>query len=244
MASSTFVFMCLALGVVVVRGQTGPSPTAVPSDKLLRFLHIVSGYQSGEKQVAQDKKKNVPNPHPLAESYAIPVYVPVLGEIPAFYMEEFINKVSIRRYITTVIENQDGNLIVTPYNITVDVKLQKNGVLDTNVILNLKKEDLSDSGRNCDGIYYEVSKNEFIGLFPDCSQSLEANNPKYFGYSNCHYSVGIVAHPGAKEGVHPVPFELNKIRKPLLPYMMKGNEKFKSSCGPTPRDRVIQWPSA
>ncbi|XP_059150232.1 uncharacterized protein LOC131937063 [Physella acuta] len=242
MASTTLLLLCLALGTGLCSGQAGQTSTGLPSAKLIRFIQSVTGYVSGEKQLTEEREKNFLHPHSLIEGYFIPVDVKIFNPIPTFYLEELVNKVTYRRHIVTVTEDNDGLIIVTPYNVTVDVKFQRNGTLDTNAVYNIKREEL-ESHENCVAVYIEVEENVFHGSWPDCYSSIELHNPKYSNIWTCHYVTTLVSHPGAKEGATPVPFILNKANRPLLPYMTRG-QVYKSTCGPKPVERELKWPSA
>ncbi|XP_059139897.1 uncharacterized protein LOC131928021 [Physella acuta] len=249
MTSLSLLLLGLALVAFLVVGQPDPQPSAtpeatvrVPSDRLLRILHLLSGFVSGVKQVEENKRRNVAHPHALVESYLIPVYVPALGQVPTFYAEEFVDNVLKRRQLVTVYEDKDANIRVTPHNITVNPRLQRNGTLDTEVLYNLTVDDIT-SNHSCSGHYDEPYENVFVGIFPDCSMGHDMNNPKIIGVTTCHYSRYVITYQGSKEGPNPVPYELNKLDVPLLPYMMAGKENFTITCGPKPLERQIQWPA-
>ncbi|XP_059150236.1 uncharacterized protein LOC131937067 [Physella acuta] len=239
MASTTLLLICLAVGVGLDNGQ---DISAIPSEKVIRFLHSLSGFFSGERQLSEEKEKNSLHQHSLVEVYYIPIDVQIFHPIPTFYMQQFVNKVTTKRHIVTVTEDDDGLIHVTPYNVTVDVSFHRNGSLDHDGVYRLRRKDVS-THPNCVAVYAEMEHAVFFGSWPDCEISLDLDNPKYSNLLTCHYTSSLVSHPGAKEGANPVPFVANKAHRELLPYMMYGRPNLESSCGPTPPGRKIEWPS-
>ncbi|XP_059150231.1 uncharacterized protein LOC131937062 [Physella acuta] len=242
MASHLLWLLCLTVVTAMVSGHTGHHSYEITTDKILRFLHSLSGYTSSEKQVTEERERNFLHPHTLLEVFFIPVDVKLFNPTPTLYFEEFINKVSHRRHILTVTEDKTGLIHVTPYNISANITFHRNGTLDLDAVYRLGPSDL-ESHPNCVAIYEEVDTNIFLGTWPDCYTSLDLHNPKFTNLWTCHFAAFLVSHADAKEGANPAPFKGSTAKIKLLPYMMNGRNHFDTSCGPTPPERIVEWPS-
>ncbi|XP_059149247.1 uncharacterized protein LOC131936333 [Physella acuta] len=233
----------LLMSCVLLTAHLAHCQSADPNEKLTKFVHLISGYFSVQKQIPSENITDVIQLRRSIEAYSIPVEIEALKPSKTFYLEQVINNITVRRQIVSVGVDSYGFIHMQPYNVSIDVNYNRTGSVEDDRVNLIKLNDLQ-TRPECEAIYEEIEENVFVGTWPECNLMREDGIPQYVVVLTCHSLVFSSTSPTrARNGTAPVLFQMYRAELRLPPYMLSETQIYNSTCGPKPATLHVDWPA-
>ncbi|XP_059173834.1 uncharacterized protein LOC131954271 [Physella acuta] len=196
------------------------------SEAFSNLLYVLNGKFSDLRLV--EAYKNIDDPDvdvPIAEVLmAMPVEIPALAPAVTYFMEEYFERTLLRRLISVLWENSNGEMFMQPYNITSPSNNMSRSFTQDQIKL-LTWNDLK-TRQECKAKFERKGLHTFTSFLPDCDDKENGVVPKYVMTWSCNSLLFIANNPNQDEySAAPIVNIRESSRFPFPPYLKEVEDK-------------------
>uniref|UniRef100_A0A2C9M3C1 Uncharacterized protein n=1 Tax=Biomphalaria glabrata TaxID=6526 RepID=A0A2C9M3C1_BIOGL len=196
-----------------------------PSQSVIDFMNVLNGEFTNIKQVDDEEAQNSPIRHPFSSLTFKPWTVAAFNQTPIMFVEQTFNDFVARREVVVVMETDDGNIRLIPYNFTNNL-ISGPGAFDLESLNNLSPKDFTYL-EDCTIRFSRLGRQLYVGIWPDCKVYVNEKHPGYVLTLTCNTINADVVQKESLEHVPEPYFHIVQGEKFPLPSYLSDFDKNK-----------------